>query len=148
MARGAVRQPLVHQGRDLQPGQSQLLRARRAARRRQRAQSLRHRLRRRSERRRPKYAHRIHRRALHARRTVQSFAYPQSVLLVPALPCAWPWENLPSGSMDRKLADWKRALETLRAEQIAAGPKKIEPNRRDVATVGVGDEDEQALSEM
>jgi DnaK suppressor protein len=40
------------------------------------------------------------------------------------------------------------ALQRLKGELTAAGPAKIEPNRRDPATVGVGDEDEQALSEM
>lgn len=40
------------------------------------------------------------------------------------------------------------ALERLRAEVTATGPAKIEPNRKDVATTGVADEDAQALSEM
>ncbi len=43
---------------------------------------------------------------------------------------------------------WKQALETLRADTLAEGPQKIEPNRKDVSAVGVADEDEQALSEM
>lgn len=36
----------------------------------------------------------------------------------------------------------------MRAEILSAGPQKIEPNRQDSATVGVPDEDAQALSEM
>ena len=39
-------------------------------------------------------------------------------------------------------------LEALRAEALAEEPAKIEPNRKDPITVGVADEDEQALSEM
>jgi DnaK suppressor protein len=39
-------------------------------------------------------------------------------------------------------------LHARRDELIAAGPQRIEPNRKDTATVGVADEDEQALSEM
>lgn len=51
--------------------------------------------------------------------------------------------------MERKrLAKWKKALDKLRAETLAEGPQKIEPNRKDVSAVGVADEDEQALSEM
>lgn len=45
----------------------------------------------------------------------------------------------------------KRSEELLRArraELVAAGPAPIEPNRTDAATVGVADEDAQALSEM
>ncbi len=42
----------------------------------------------------------------------------------------------------------RKALERLRAEALRAGPARIEPNRRDPATSGVADEDEQALSEM
>jgi DnaK suppressor protein len=42
----------------------------------------------------------------------------------------------------------KRKLTLLRTQLIAAGPAKIEPNRRDPATAGVADEDAQALSEM
>ena len=42
----------------------------------------------------------------------------------------------------------RKALEALRAEALRAGPARIEPNRRDAATTGVADEDEQALSEM
>jgi DnaK suppressor protein len=40
------------------------------------------------------------------------------------------------------------ALKKLRAETLDTGPAKIEPNRQDAATVGVADEDAQALSEM
>lgn len=47
-----------------------------------------------------------------------------------------------------KLAHYQQKLEALRTEIISAGPKKIEPNRKDEATVGVDDEDAQALSEM
>jgi DnaK suppressor protein len=43
---------------------------------------------------------------------------------------------------------YEQKLEALRAEALAERPAKIEPNRRDPTTVGVGDEDEQALSEM
>jgi DnaK suppressor protein len=39
-------------------------------------------------------------------------------------------------------------LRKLREETISQGPQKIEPNRRDASTIGVSDEDEQALSEM
>lgn len=39
-------------------------------------------------------------------------------------------------------------LQKRRAQLIAEGPAKIEPNRKDPTTVGVADEDEQALSEM
>ena len=39
-------------------------------------------------------------------------------------------------------------MSTRRAELLAAGPAQIEPNRKDAATSGVSDEDEQALSEM
>ncbi len=42
----------------------------------------------------------------------------------------------------------RRRLEALRAQLAAAGPAKIEPARKDAATVGVADEDEQALTEM
>lgn len=48
----------------------------------------------------------------------------------------------------QKLAAHKAALVKLRAEVVSEGPAKIEPNRKDTATVGVADEDEQALSEM
>ena len=39
-------------------------------------------------------------------------------------------------------------LERLREQLVAHGPNKIEPARKDAATVGVPDEDEQALAEM
>jgi DnaK suppressor protein len=39
-------------------------------------------------------------------------------------------------------------LLSLRQRLLAAGPARIEPNRSDVATTGVADEDAQALSEM
>jgi len=39
-------------------------------------------------------------------------------------------------------------LLSLRAKLQEAGPARIEPNRSDVATTGVADEDAQALSEM
>jgi DnaK suppressor protein len=48
----------------------------------------------------------------------------------------------------RRLSKWKRVLEKLRADTLAEGPQKIEPNRKDASSVGVHDEDEQALSEM
>lgn len=39
-------------------------------------------------------------------------------------------------------------LFTLRDEVLGKGPKRIEPNRTEGATMGVADEDAQALSEM
>jgi RNA polymerase-binding transcription factor len=48
----------------------------------------------------------------------------------------------------RKRAAARRALERLRAELVAVGPARIEPNRSDPTTTGVADEDAQALSEM
>jgi DnaK suppressor protein len=48
----------------------------------------------------------------------------------------------------RQLQQFKQKLEELRAEALAEAPAKIEPNRKDPTTVGVSDEDEQALSEM
>jgi DnaK suppressor protein len=48
----------------------------------------------------------------------------------------------------KRLARLRKRLENLRAGLIAAGPAKIEPARKDAATVGVPDEDEQALTEM
>jgi DnaK suppressor protein len=39
-------------------------------------------------------------------------------------------------------------LQQRRDKLVADGPAKIEPNRKDPTTVGVADEDEQALSEM
>ena len=47
-----------------------------------------------------------------------------------------------------QLAAFKAGLLRLREELIAGGPAKIEPNRKDPSTVGIADEDEQALSEM
>lgn len=49
---------------------------------------------------------------------------------------------------EQELARYRQKLSALRDEIIATGPKKIEPNRQDSATVGVSDEDAQALSEM
>lgn len=49
---------------------------------------------------------------------------------------------------EQKRRAYRAALEQLQAEITAAGPAKIEPNRKDPTTVGVADEDEQALSEM
>jgi DnaK suppressor protein len=48
----------------------------------------------------------------------------------------------------RARARWQSRLTTRRGELVAAGPHKIEPNRRDPTTSGIADEDEQALSEM
>jgi len=48
----------------------------------------------------------------------------------------------------KQRAAYREALLRLRAELIAAGPERIEPNRTDPATTGVADEDAQALSEM
>jgi DnaK suppressor protein len=42
----------------------------------------------------------------------------------------------------------KAALLAAREEALAAPPAKIEPNRTDPTSVGVADEDAQALSEM
>jgi DnaK suppressor protein len=47
-----------------------------------------------------------------------------------------------------QLTRFRAALEKLRAETLEAGPAAIEPNRKDPTTVGVADEDEQALNEM
>ena len=47
-----------------------------------------------------------------------------------------------------KPAKLKKLLLELREKTLAEGPAKIEPNRKDASTVGVADEDEQALSEM
>ncbi len=47
-----------------------------------------------------------------------------------------------------KAAALKKILMELRAQTLAEGPTRIEPNRKDVSAVGVADEDEQALSEM
>jgi DnaK suppressor protein len=43
---------------------------------------------------------------------------------------------------------YEQKLEKLRTEALAEQPAKIEPNRKDPTSVGVSDEDEQALSEM
>jgi DnaK suppressor protein len=43
---------------------------------------------------------------------------------------------------------WEKLLLARREALVAAGPTPIEPNRTDTATVGVADEDAQALSEM
>ena len=40
------------------------------------------------------------------------------------------------------------ALERLREQVLRTGPARIEPNRKDETSVGVADEDAQALSEM
>jgi DnaK suppressor protein len=48
----------------------------------------------------------------------------------------------------KELAAFRATLLNLRAEALATEPAKIEPNRKDVSSVGVADEDEQALSEM
>ena len=42
----------------------------------------------------------------------------------------------------------EKVLRDRRASVLAKGPNKIEPNRRDAATSGTPDDDEQALSEM
>ena len=47
-----------------------------------------------------------------------------------------------------KLPVLKKLLLELREKTLREGPAKIEPNRRDASSVGVADEDEQALSEM
>jgi DnaK suppressor protein len=43
---------------------------------------------------------------------------------------------------------FEKLLQTRRDKLVAEGPARIEPNRKDASTVGVSDEDEQALSEM
>jgi DnaK suppressor protein len=48
----------------------------------------------------------------------------------------------------RQRAAHRLALTRLREGLLAAGPARIEPNRRDPTTSGVSDEDAQALSEM
>ncbi len=54
-----------------------------------------------------------------------------------------------AGSMNEKTRQGLQLrLERLREGLLAAGPAKIEPTRKDDATVGVPDEDEQALTEM
>lgn len=47
-----------------------------------------------------------------------------------------------------ELLAFKSTLQKLRSQLLQEGPAKIEPNRKDPSTVGVADEDEQALSEM
>ncbi len=42
----------------------------------------------------------------------------------------------------------QRSLNKLRDALVQSGPARIEPNRKDPTTVGIADEDEQALSEM
>ena len=49
---------------------------------------------------------------------------------------------------ERQREAHRRALRRLRSRLLQAGPARIEPNRKDAATAGVSDEDEQALSEM
>ena len=49
---------------------------------------------------------------------------------------------------EAKRRSFERLLIARRDKLVADGPQKIEPNRRDGATAGVSDEDEQALSEM
>jgi DnaK suppressor protein len=46
------------------------------------------------------------------------------------------------------LAAHRKALLALRDQLVSAGPHRIEPNRQDPSSVGVVDEDAQALSEM
>ncbi len=46
------------------------------------------------------------------------------------------------------VASLSAQLKKLRDEVVSQGPAKIEPNRKDSTTIGVSDEDEQALSEM
>jgi DnaK suppressor protein len=48
----------------------------------------------------------------------------------------------------KQRAAWQKRLGERRAQLVAAGPARIEPNRKDPSAVGVADEDEQALSEM
>jgi DnaK suppressor protein len=49
---------------------------------------------------------------------------------------------------DKQRTQYRTKLLAMRDEIVSSGPKKIEPNRTDAATVGVSDEDAQALSEM
>jgi RNA polymerase-binding transcription factor len=46
------------------------------------------------------------------------------------------------------IGKWEALLRERREALVTEGPSRIEPNRKDVSTVGVADEDEQALSEM
>jgi DnaK suppressor protein len=48
----------------------------------------------------------------------------------------------------RQRSRLQAALTARRAQIVSTGPHKIEPNRKDEATSGVADDDEQALSEM
>jgi DnaK suppressor protein len=48
----------------------------------------------------------------------------------------------------KKREQLRLALQKLRADALRAAPHRIEPNRTDEASVGVADEDAQALSEM
>jgi DnaK suppressor protein len=48
----------------------------------------------------------------------------------------------------RQREQLKVRLVALRDSLIASGPRKIEPTRTDAASVGVPDEDQQALTEM
>jgi len=48
----------------------------------------------------------------------------------------------------KQRAAHREALLALRAQVVAQGPARIEPNRQDPAATGVADEDAQALSEM
>jgi DnaK suppressor protein len=48
----------------------------------------------------------------------------------------------------KQRAAHREALLALRAQVVAQGPARIEPNRQDPASTGVADEDAQALSEM
>ena len=48
----------------------------------------------------------------------------------------------------RERQQYRKMLEAARGQAVAAAPAKIEPNRTDAVSVGVADEDAQALSEM
>lgn len=48
----------------------------------------------------------------------------------------------------KQRARHRLALERLREQVLRTGPARIEPNRKDETSVGVADEDAQALSEM
>ena len=47
-----------------------------------------------------------------------------------------------------RLGRYRTSLEEHLAREHDTGPSRIEPNRKDPTSVGVSDEDEQALSEM
>jgi len=49
---------------------------------------------------------------------------------------------------EAKRRSFGKLLRARRDKLVAEGPHKIEPNRKDASSVGVADEDEQALSEM